>query len=148
MLCVQLGCHECKTSHVAPRASETFSNPGDNGISAKDVDGGYGQLEFVHERNSSTLYNQKLDWLAREFSCKRRDAQEVVIPITIFDFQVVSLAIAKFGKAAAKGGEVRRAVRSQPAYTKGLCRGLRARPVCCRGNDDGRCQKSAPVHST
>ena len=57
----------------------------------------------MHERNSSTLYIQKLDWLAREFSCKRRDAQEVVIPITIFDFQVVSLAIAKFGKASRNG---------------------------------------------
>jgi hypothetical protein len=55
----------------------------------------------------TALYNQKLDWLAREFSCKRRDAQEVVIPITIFDFQVVSFAITKFGKAAAKHVEKR-----------------------------------------
>ena len=100
---VQLGCHKREASHVSTRASETFSNPGDNRISAKDVDRGYGQLQLVYERNSSALYNQKIDSLAREFSRKRRDAQKVVIPIPIFDFQVVTFVIAEFGKAFAKG---------------------------------------------
>ena len=88
--------------------SETFGNPGHNGISAKDVDGRDRQLQFIYERNSSTLYDKKIDPLPHEFSRKRRNAQKIVISIAIFDVQVITFAMAEFAKAAAKCVEKRR----------------------------------------